>query len=169
MDRLACAIALILAALLIGLCQRARLPAREHQPGLRKKLSGATVLDWISCLCDIGISSRSCAQVQSDISRCETDTARAHSGSPGRCVRERGNRLGFTRTLTAEQSKTFSSRVLCRDPLMAVLPRSPSVKSQGVRIAYLANESFVLFHRGLPRCVRYDHSHVSEGRLLPAY
>src|SRR5260370_21000309 len=43
-------------------------------------------------LCHIGISSRACAQVQSNISRCETDPSRAHSGSPGRLVRERGNR-----------------------------------------------------------------------------
>jgi DNA-binding transcriptional LysR family regulator len=55
--------------------------------------------------------------------------------------------IGFTRTLTAEQSRTFSWRVLYRDPMMAVLPRSQSVKSKRVRIADLANESFVLFHR----------------------
>ena len=55
--------------------------------------------------------------------------------------------IGFTRTLTAEQSTTFSSRVLYRDPMMAVLPRSRAVKSKRVRIADLANESFVLFHR----------------------
>src|SRR6266446_1565126 len=55
--------------------------------------------------------------------------------------------IGFTRTLTAEQNRTFSSRVLYRDPLLAVLPRSRPVKSKRVRIADLANESFVLFHR----------------------
>lgn len=55
--------------------------------------------------------------------------------------------IGFTRALTAEQSKTFSSRVLYLDPLMAVLPRSRPVKNKRVRIADLANESFVLFHR----------------------
>jgi hypothetical protein len=55
--------------------------------------------------------------------------------------------IGFTRTLTAEQSRTFSSRVLYRDPLMAVLPRSRRVKSKRVRVADLANESFILFHR----------------------
>src|SRR6201984_1815679 len=55
--------------------------------------------------------------------------------------------IGFTRTLTAEQSRTFSSRVLYCDPMMAVLPRSRPVKSKRVRIADLANESFVLFHR----------------------
>ena len=55
--------------------------------------------------------------------------------------------VGFTRTLTAEQSRTFSSRVLYRDPLMAVLPRSRRVKGKRVHIADLANDSFVLFHR----------------------
>jgi DNA-binding transcriptional LysR family regulator len=55
--------------------------------------------------------------------------------------------IGFTRTLTAEQSRAFSSRVLYCDPLMAVLPRSRPVKSKRVRIADLASESFVLFHR----------------------
>ena len=55
--------------------------------------------------------------------------------------------IGFTRTLSAEQNRTFSSRVLYRDPLMAVLPRSRPVKTKRVRIADLANETFVLFHR----------------------
>src|ERR1700741_1165573 len=55
--------------------------------------------------------------------------------------------IGFTRTLTAEQSRTFASRVLYRDPLLAVLPRSRPVKTKRVRIADLANESFILFHR----------------------
>ena len=55
--------------------------------------------------------------------------------------------IGFTRTLTAEQTKSFSSRVLYCDPLMAVLPRSRPVKTKRVRVADLANERFVLFHR----------------------
>jgi DNA-binding transcriptional LysR family regulator len=55
--------------------------------------------------------------------------------------------IGFTRTLTAEQNRTFSSRVLYRDHMMVVLSRSQRVKSKSVRIADLANESFVLFHR----------------------
>ena len=55
--------------------------------------------------------------------------------------------IGFTRTLTSEQSRTFSSRVLYRDPMMAVLPRSKRLKSKSVRVADLANEDFVLFHR----------------------
>jgi DNA-binding transcriptional LysR family regulator len=55
--------------------------------------------------------------------------------------------IGFTRTLTAEQSKTLSSRHLYYDPMMAVLPASRQVKTKRVRISDLANESFVLFHR----------------------
>src|SRR6202008_2085719 len=55
--------------------------------------------------------------------------------------------IGFTRTLTAEQNRTFSSRVLYRDPLMVVLPRSRPVKTKWVRVADLANETFILFHR----------------------
>ncbi len=60
--------------------------------------------------------------------------------------------IGFTRTLTPEQSKTFSSRHLYDDPMMAVLPASRQVKTKRVRISDLAKESFVLFHReGAPR------------------
>src|SRR5262249_51463525 len=60
--------------------------------------------------------------------------------------------IGFTRTLTAEQNKTFSSRHLYDDPMMAVLPASRHVKTKCVRISDLAKESFVLFHReGYPR------------------
>jgi DNA-binding transcriptional LysR family regulator len=60
--------------------------------------------------------------------------------------------VGFTRTLTAEQNKTFSSRHLYDDPMMAALPASRRVKTKRVRIADLAKESFVLFHReGYPR------------------
>jgi DNA-binding transcriptional LysR family regulator len=55
--------------------------------------------------------------------------------------------IGFTRTLTSEQNTTFSSRVLYRDPMMAVLPRSKRIKSKSVRVADLANETFVLCHR----------------------
>src|SRR5260370_15933301 len=58
--------------------------------------------------------------------------------------------IGFTRTLTAEQSKIFASRCLYRDPMMAVLPRSRQVKTKRVHIADLAQESFVLFHRAGP-------------------
>jgi DNA-binding transcriptional LysR family regulator len=55
--------------------------------------------------------------------------------------------IGFTRTLTAEQNRIFSSRVLYCDPMMVVLPRSRLVKNKRVRIADLANDSFILFHR----------------------
>ena len=55
--------------------------------------------------------------------------------------------IGFTRVLTAEQSESFSSRCLYRDPMMAVLPCSRRIETKRVRIADLAKESFVLFHR----------------------
>ncbi len=55
--------------------------------------------------------------------------------------------IGFTRTLTAEKSRTFSSRCLYRDPLMAVLSRSTQVKTKYVRISDLAKDDFILFHR----------------------
>ncbi len=65
--------------------------------------------------------------------------------------------LGFTRPLTPEQSKIFSSRILYSDPMMAVLPASTwtktmsaktrRAKTKSVRLADLARESFVLFHR----------------------
>ena len=55
--------------------------------------------------------------------------------------------IGFTRALTAEQSRAFSWRVLYSDPLMAVLPVSRQVKTKRVPTADLAKESFVLFHR----------------------
>lgn len=55
--------------------------------------------------------------------------------------------LGFTRALTTVQSKTLSSRVLYRDPMMAVLPASREVKTKSVRLADLSKDSFVLFHR----------------------
>ena len=41
----------------------------------------------------------------------------------------------------------MSSRVLFRDPLLAMLPRSRRMNGKRVRIADLASESFVLFHR----------------------
>ena len=55
--------------------------------------------------------------------------------------------IGFTLPLSAERSRTFSSRCLYRDPLMAVLPVSRQVKTKYIRISDLAKESFVLFHR----------------------
>ena len=60
--------------------------------------------------------------------------------------------IGFTRELTAEQSRILASQCLYLDPLMAVLPRTRQVKTKQVRLSDLANESFVLFHRdGAPR------------------
>jgi DNA-binding transcriptional LysR family regulator len=60
--------------------------------------------------------------------------------------------IGFTRTLTAERSRTFSSRCLYSDPLMVVLPVSQQVKTKRIRVSDLAKESFVLFDReGYPR------------------
>jgi DNA-binding transcriptional LysR family regulator len=55
--------------------------------------------------------------------------------------------IGFTRTLAAETSKTLSSRSLYHDPMLAALPASRKVTTKRVRIADLANERFVLFHR----------------------
>jgi len=53
--------------------------------------------------------------------------------------------IAITRSL--EHSKNLQSRVLLRDPLVAVLPRSRKLKSKKIRIADLANERFILFHR----------------------
>jgi DNA-binding transcriptional LysR family regulator len=60
---------------------------------------------------------------------------------------QEGIDIGLTRPLRADQNRFFSSRVLYTDPMMAVLPRWKRVKGSRVRIAELANESFVLFHR----------------------
>jgi DNA-binding transcriptional LysR family regulator len=57
--------------------------------------------------------------------------------------------IAITRTLSLERSKNRQSRVLLRDPLVAVLPRSRKLKlkSEKIRLADLANERFILFHR----------------------
>ena len=55
--------------------------------------------------------------------------------------------IAITRTLSLERSKNRQSRVLLRDPLVAVFPRSRKVKSKKIRLADLANERFILFHR----------------------
>lgn len=55
--------------------------------------------------------------------------------------------IGFTRALTAERSKTLASLCLYRDPMLAVLPASRRVRTKSVRVADLAHEQFVLFHR----------------------
>jgi DNA-binding transcriptional LysR family regulator len=55
--------------------------------------------------------------------------------------------IAITRTLTLEHSRNLQSRVLLRDPLVAVLPRSRKLKSKKIRLADLANERFILFYR----------------------
>ena len=55
--------------------------------------------------------------------------------------------IGFTRTLITDLNKTFASRSLYREPMLAVLPASRKVTTKRVRIADLAHERFVLFHR----------------------
>ena len=53
--------------------------------------------------------------------------------------------IAITRSL--EHSKNLQSRILLRDPLVAVLPRSRKLTSKKIRLADLANERFILFHR----------------------
>src|SRR6201987_4679507 len=57
--------------------------------------------------------------------------------------------VAITRILSLEHSKNLQSRVLLRDPLIAVLPRSRKLKlkSKKIRLSALANERFILFHR----------------------
>jgi DNA-binding transcriptional LysR family regulator len=57
--------------------------------------------------------------------------------------------IAITRTLSLERSRNRQSRVLLRDPLVAVLPRSrkSKLKRKKIRLADLANERFILFHR----------------------
>jgi DNA-binding transcriptional LysR family regulator len=57
--------------------------------------------------------------------------------------------IAITRTLSLDRSKNRQSRVLLRDPLIAVLPRSRKLESKNkkIRLADLANERFILFHR----------------------
>ncbi len=55
--------------------------------------------------------------------------------------------IAITRPLSLERNKNRQSRVLLRDPLVAVLPRSRKLKSKSkrIRLADLANERFILF------------------------
>jgi DNA-binding transcriptional LysR family regulator len=63
-------------------------------------------------------------------------------------ARDRGEiDIAITRTLSLERSKNLQSRVLLRDPLVAVLPRSRKLKAKEIRLADLADERFILFHR----------------------
>jgi DNA-binding transcriptional LysR family regulator len=55
--------------------------------------------------------------------------------------------IGLTNTSEAELDKTFSSRCLYSDPLLAVLPVSRSIPSKYLRTADLADQRFVLFDR----------------------
>jgi DNA-binding transcriptional LysR family regulator len=55
--------------------------------------------------------------------------------------------IAITRTLSLERSKNRQSRVLLRDPLVAVLPRSRKLKSKRIQLVDLADERFILFHR----------------------
>jgi DNA-binding transcriptional LysR family regulator len=55
--------------------------------------------------------------------------------------------IGITRTMSHERNKKFLSKVLFRDPLLAVLPKSRKLKGPEIRLADLANERFVIFHR----------------------
>jgi DNA-binding transcriptional LysR family regulator len=55
--------------------------------------------------------------------------------------------IAITRALSPERSKNRQSLVLLRDPLVAVLPRSRKLRRKKIRLAELANERFILFHR----------------------
>lgn len=55
--------------------------------------------------------------------------------------------IAITRALSLERSKNFQSRVLLRDPLVAAFPVSRQLKNDKIRLANLANERFILFHR----------------------
>ena len=59
--------------------------------------------------------------------------------------------IAITRMLSLERSKNRQSRVLLRDPLVAVFPRSRKfqfrLKTKKIRLADLASERFILFHR----------------------
>jgi DNA-binding transcriptional LysR family regulator len=55
--------------------------------------------------------------------------------------------IAITRPLSPERGKSRQSRLLLHDPLIAVLPRSRKLKNKKIRLAELANERFILFHR----------------------
>jgi DNA-binding transcriptional LysR family regulator len=55
--------------------------------------------------------------------------------------------VAITRNLSVERNKNRQTRILLRDPLVAVLPRSRKLKSKKIRLSDLANERFILFHR----------------------
>jgi DNA-binding transcriptional LysR family regulator len=55
--------------------------------------------------------------------------------------------VAITRNLSVERNKNRQTRILLRDPLVAVLPRSRKLKSKKIRLSDLSNERFILFHR----------------------
>jgi len=55
--------------------------------------------------------------------------------------------VGFTRRLSEEQGNTLTSRLLYRDPLLAVLPAGRTLTSKEIPVIDLANDRFILFHR----------------------
>jgi DNA-binding transcriptional LysR family regulator len=55
--------------------------------------------------------------------------------------------IAITRPLSPERGKSRQSTLLLHDPLIAVLPRSRKLKNKKIRLAELANERFILFHR----------------------
>jgi DNA-binding transcriptional LysR family regulator len=55
--------------------------------------------------------------------------------------------IAITRPLSLERSRSRQSKVLLRDPLIAVFPRSRKLKRKRIPLADLANERFILFHR----------------------
>ncbi len=55
--------------------------------------------------------------------------------------------IGFTRPPSADQSSSYETRLLFREPLVAALPKSRKITTKRVRIADLAGERFVVFQR----------------------
>ena len=63
--------------------------------------------------------------------------------------------VGFTRALSPEITNAFHTRFLSSEPFLAAIPECRPVRSKRMKIADLAGERFVLFHRkGSP--VLYD-------------
>jgi DNA-binding transcriptional LysR family regulator len=60
---------------------------------------------------------------------------------------ERTIDVGFTRSLSPNLSATVQSRLLSRDPLVAVLPACRRLKDKRVKVEDLAKERFILYHR----------------------
>lgn len=55
--------------------------------------------------------------------------------------------IGFTRPPSTARSSFYESRLLFREPLVVALPKSRKVKAKRIRIADLAGERIVTFHR----------------------